>query len=153
MFQRSERRCAPTQARNRRSRRSFCASHDPDPIAGAACHRCHGALAACALFIFARCDSDRDIGLLVVAALAIGFSIFPHPDAPGGEPLDPIRFFAGFANEALIAICALVMASQGLVATGALAPLGHVGFEVAGSLRRSAAWARRDPLALGAPAP
>ena len=64
--------------------------------------------------------------LLVVAILAIGFSIFPHPEAPGGEALDPIRFFSGFGNEALIAICALVMASQGLVSTGALAPLGRV---------------------------
>jgi di/tricarboxylate transporter len=80
-----------------------------------------------ALYLFSRDSIPIETSsLLVVAVLAIGFSIFPHPEAPGGEPLDPIRFFAGFGNEALIAICALVMASQGLVATGALAPLGRV---------------------------
>jgi di/tricarboxylate transporter len=80
-----------------------------------------------ALYLFSRDSIPIETSsLLVVAVLAIGFSIFPHAEAPGGKPLDPIRFFSGFANEALIAICALVMASQGLVATGALAPLGRV---------------------------
>lgn len=80
-----------------------------------------------ALYLFSRDSIPIETSsLLVVAALAIGFSIFPLPETPGGEQLDPIRFFGGFANEALIAICALVMASQGLVATGALAPLGRV---------------------------
>lgn len=80
-----------------------------------------------ALYLFSRDSIPIETSsLLVVAVLAIGFSIFPHPESPGGKPLDPIRFFAGFANEALIAICALVMASQGLVTTGALAPLGRI---------------------------
>ena len=80
-----------------------------------------------ALYLFSRDAIPIETSsLLVVAVLAIGFSIFPHPEAPGGELLDPIQFFAGFANEALIAICALVMASQGLVSTGALAPLGRL---------------------------
>lgn len=80
-----------------------------------------------ALYLFSRDSIPIETSsLLVVAVLAIGFSIFPHPESPGGEALDPIRFFSGFGNEALIAICALVMASQGLVATGALAPLGRV---------------------------
>jgi di/tricarboxylate transporter len=35
-------------------------------------------------------------------------------------------FFSGFGNEALIAICALMMAGAGLVRTGALAPVGRV---------------------------
>lgn len=80
-----------------------------------------------ALYLFSR-DSIaiETSSLLVVAVLAIGFSIFPYPATPGGEALDPIRFFSGFGNEALIAICALVMASQGLVSTGALTPLGRV---------------------------
>lgn len=80
-----------------------------------------------ALYLFSRDSIPIETSsLLVVAVLAIGFSIFPHPESPGGKSLDPIRFFAGFANEALIAICALVMASQGLVTTGALAPLGRI---------------------------
>jgi len=80
-----------------------------------------------ALYLFSRDSIPVETSsLLVVAILAIGFSVFPHPEAAGGEPLDPIRFFSGFGNEALIAICALVMASQGLVATGALVPLGRL---------------------------
>ncbi|HEY5757551.1 MAG TPA: SLC13 family permease, partial [Steroidobacter sp.] len=79
-----------------------------------------------ALYLFSRDSIPIETSsLLVVAALAIGFSLFPYRVPEGGE-LDPIRFFAGFGNEALIAICALVMASQGLVATGALAPIGRV---------------------------
>jgi Na+/H+ antiporter NhaD/arsenite permease-like protein len=78
-----------------------------------------------ALYLFSRDSLPIETSsLLVVAALAIGFSVFPY-QAPDGE-LDPIRFFAGFGNEALIAICALVMASQGLVSTGALAPIGRI---------------------------
>lgn len=78
-----------------------------------------------ALYLFSRDSLPIETSsLLVVAALAIGFSVFPYR-GPDGE-LDPIRFFAGFGNEALIAICALVMASQGLVSTGALAPIGRI---------------------------
>jgi len=78
-----------------------------------------------ALYLFSRDSIPIETSsLLVVAILAIGFSVFPYR-GPDGE-LDPIRFFAGFGNEALIAICALVMASQGLVFTGALAPIGRV---------------------------
>lgn len=92
----------------------------PEPHAIAAM-----ALTAVALYLFSR---DRlpieTSSLVVISLLAILFSIFPYE--PQGEALDPIRFFAGFGNEALVAICALMMASQGLVATGALAPLGRV---------------------------
>jgi di/tricarboxylate transporter len=78
-----------------------------------------------ALYLFSRDSLPIETSsLLVVAVLAIGFSLFPYR-GPDGE-LDPIRFFAGFGNEALIAICALVMASQGLVSTGALAPIGRI---------------------------
>ncbi|GFE81212.1 SLC13 family permease [Steroidobacter agaridevorans] len=79
-----------------------------------------------ALYLFSRDFIPIETSsLLVVAVLAIGFSLFPYRGTDGSE-LDPIRFFAGFGNEALIAICALVMASQGLVSTGALAPIGRV---------------------------
>jgi di/tricarboxylate transporter len=78
-----------------------------------------------ALYLFSRDSLPIETSsLLVVAVLAIGFSLFPYRGRDG--ELDPIRFFAGFGNEALIAICALVMASQGLVSTGALAPIGRI---------------------------
>lgn len=82
-------------------------------------------LTAIALYLFSRERLPIETSsLTIVAVLAIVFTVFPYRGAR--EPLDPIRFFAGFGNEALVAICALVMASQGLVATGALAPLGRV---------------------------
>lgn len=84
-------------------------------------------LTLAALYLFSRDSLPIETSsLLIVAVLAIGFSIFPYPAAAGGEPLDPTLFFAGFGNEALIAICALVLASQGLMSTGALAPVGRV---------------------------
>jgi di/tricarboxylate transporter len=91
----------------------------PDPHAIAVM-----ALTAIALYLFSRERLPIETSsLVVIALLAILFSVFPY----GGEKsLDPIRFFAGFGNEALVAICALMMASQGLVATGALAPLGRL---------------------------
>lgn len=78
-----------------------------------------------ALYLFSRESiAIETSSLLVVALLAIGFSIFPY-ETPQG-PIEPIDFFNGFGNEALITICALMMASQGLVATGALAPVGAI---------------------------
>jgi len=78
-----------------------------------------------ALYLFSRERlAIETSSLLVVAALAIGFTIVPY--GSGEDALDPIEFFAGFSNEALIAICAFMMASQGLVATGALAPIGRI---------------------------
>lgn len=81
-------------------------------------------LTAAALFLFSR---DRipieTSSLAVIATLAILFTVFPYESE---TKLDPVRFFAGFGNEALVAICALMMASQGLVTTGALAPVGQL---------------------------
>lgn len=83
------------------------------------------ALTAFAFFLFARDDLPVETsGLLIVTLLATLFILFPYQTDEG--PLDPASFFLGFGNEALVAICALVMASQGLVRTGALAPLGRV---------------------------
>jgi di/tricarboxylate transporter len=83
------------------------------------------ALTVVALYLFSRESIPIETSsLLIVALLAIGFSVFPY-DADGAV-FEPIRFFSGFGNEALIAICALMMASQGLVATGALTPIGRV---------------------------
>ncbi len=61
--------------------------------------------------------------LFVIAALTIGFELFPyHYD---GRVLHSIELFSGFGHEALIAVCALMIAGQGLVRTGALEPIGR----------------------------
>jgi di/tricarboxylate transporter len=80
-------------------------------------------LTGVALYLFARDTLPIETSsLLIIAILAIGFTVFPYH---GGE-LDPLQFFSGFGNEALVAISALMMASQGLIATGALAPMGRI---------------------------
>jgi di/tricarboxylate transporter len=108
----------------------------PEPHAIAAM-----AMTLFALYLFSRESiAIETSSLLVVALLAIGFSVFPYASSRGGA-LEPIDFFSGFGNEALVTICALMMASQGLVATGALAPLGRV---------ISRIWTASPILALGA---
>ncbi len=83
------------------------------------------ALTAFAFVLFARDDiAIETSSLLIVTLLAAGFILFPYETAKG--LLEPADFFLGFGNEALVAICALVMATQGLVRTGALAPLGRI---------------------------
>lgn len=77
--------------------------------------------------------------VVIIATLAIGFNLFPF-ETPGGS-LKPTDFFLGFGNEALVAICALMMASQGLVRTGALAPFGRAVARL---------WSINRTLALGA---
>ena len=71
------------------------------------------------LYLFTR-DNLRleltSLGLLVL--LTVVFSIFPL------DNLNPLSLFYGFAHEALIAVCALMVLGQGLVRTGALVPLG-----------------------------
>ncbi len=58
--------------------------------------------------------------LSLLVLLVVGFAIFPYED------FDPIDLFFGFANEALIAVCALMVLGQGLVRTGALEPVGRL---------------------------
>jgi di/tricarboxylate transporter len=69
--------------------------------------------------------------------LVAGFQIFPYES--NGEPLGPVQFFAGFGNEALIAICALMMVGKALETTGALQPLATI---------VGRAWSTRPVLAL-----
>ena len=59
--------------------------------------------------------------LLVLIVLSTGFYFFPYET--GGELLGPADFFAGFGNEALIAVCALIIIGKGLETTGALQPV------------------------------
>ena len=75
--------------------------------------------------------------LAVLILLVGGFQIFPYEN--GGVTLGPVDFFAGFGNEALIAICALMMVGKALETTGALQPLAIV---------VGRAWSTRPVLAL-----
>lgn len=61
--------------------------------------------------------------LAVLVLLILGFEFFPY--TAGGEQIHAINFFMGFGHEALIAVCALMVAGQGLVRTGALEPVGR----------------------------
>jgi di/tricarboxylate transporter len=62
--------------------------------------------------------------LFVLCALILGFHVFPYQQSDGS--IFPIKtFFLGFGNEALIAVCALMVAGQALVRTGAMEPIGR----------------------------
>jgi di/tricarboxylate transporter len=95
-------------------------------------------LTVIALFLFTR---DRipleSSSLVILVLLVIGFQVFPY--SRDGEVLSPADFFAGFGNEALVAICALMMVGKALETTGALQPLANV---------VGKAWSTRPVLAL-----
>jgi di/tricarboxylate transporter len=61
--------------------------------------------------------------LLVLIGLAVGFELFPFQT--DGSALHAVDFFHGFGHEALVAVCALMIAGQGIVRTGALEPVGR----------------------------
>ena len=95
-------------------------------------------LTVVALFLFTR---DRiplessSLGILIV--LVAGFQFFPY--VSDGVPVGPAEFFAGFGNEALITICALMIVGKALETTGALQPLATI---------VGRAWSTRPVLAL-----
>jgi len=60
---------------------------------------------------------------LVLIGLAVGFELFPFQ--VDGSALRAVDFFHGFGHEALVAVCALMIAGQGVVRTGALEPVGR----------------------------
>ena len=96
-------------------------------------------LTVVALFLFTR---DRipleSSSLAILILLVAGFALFPYqPD--GITKLGPVHFFAGFGNEALVAICALMMVGKALETTGALQPLANI---------VGRAWSTRPALAL-----
>lgn len=62
--------------------------------------------------------------LMVIVILAISFQVFPYQNS-AGQTLKPVMFFAGFAHEALVAVCGLMVAGYALVRTGALDPIGR----------------------------
>ena len=63
--------------------------------------------------------------LFVLCALILGFEIFPY-QLPDGNYFSTRIFFAGFGNQALIAVSALMVAGQALVRTGAMEPIGRL---------------------------
>ena len=95
-------------------------------------------LTGLALYLFTR---DRfaleTSSLAVLVVLVAAFTLFPFRFE--GAALQPGFFFAGFGNEALVAVCALMVVGKGMETTGALQPL-------AGVIAR--AWTVRPVLAL-----
>jgi len=95
-------------------------------------------LTAVALVLFTRDKipiETSSLGILTV--LVLGFHLFPYSNA--SVSLGPADFFAGFGNEALITICALLMVGKALETTGALQPLAII---------VGRAWSTRPVLAL-----
>jgi len=83
-------------------------------------------LTGIALYLFRREDIQLEsscLGVLII--LAVGFELVPFTDN-NGKHIEAIDFFYGFGHEALIAVCALMIAGQGLVRTGALEPVGRM---------------------------
>ncbi len=82
-------------------------------------------LTVLALFLFSRERIPLATScLLILVVLSVGFGLFPYVGAKG--IVEPMGFFYGFGHEALIAVCALMVAGQGLVRTGALEPVGYM---------------------------
>ncbi|MCF6287791.1 MAG: SLC13 family permease [Proteobacteria bacterium] len=63
--------------------------------------------------------------LFVLCALILGFELFPY-QLPDGSTFSTKHFFVGFGNQALITVCALMIAGQALVRTGAMEPIGRL---------------------------
>ncbi len=81
-------------------------------------------LAVVALVLFTREKIPLESSsFLVLIGLAVGFELFPFK--VDGNVLHAVDFFKGFGHEALVAVCALMIAGQGIVRTGALEPVGR----------------------------
>ncbi len=95
-------------------------------------------LTAAALFLFTRDRIPLEASAFgIFVTLLVVFQLFPY-DTPDGR-LHPTRFIAGFGNEALVTIAALMILAKGLEATGALQPL---------ALSLAKSWTRRPTAAL-----
>jgi di/tricarboxylate transporter len=96
-------------------------------------------LTVAALYLFTRDNIPLESSsLTILILLTAGFQLFPYT-RDGEVVLDAGDFFAGFGNEALVAICALMMVGKALETTGALQPLANV---------VGRAWSSRPVLAL-----
>ncbi|MDY0212488.1 MAG: SLC13 family permease [Desulfuromonadaceae bacterium] len=81
-------------------------------------------LALLALLLFTREKLPLETSsLFILVALSVGFELFPFQ--VDGKVLHAVDFFQGFGHEALVAVCALMVASQGIVRTGGLEPIGR----------------------------
>jgi len=95
-------------------------------------------LTVVALFLFTRDNIPLESSSLTIFVILVaGFALFPY--SKDGVVVGPMDFFAGFGNEALVAICALMMVGKALETTGALQPLANVVGQ---------AWSSRPVLAL-----
>lgn len=80
------------------------------------------ALTVVAFILFTRPNLALETSSLVVLiALTLVFQLFPYEHH--GATLRPVELYAGFGNEALVTICALMIVGRGLETTGALEPL------------------------------
>jgi di/tricarboxylate transporter len=103
-------------------------------------------LTGLALYLFTREKIPLESSsLFVLVTLVIGFELFPL--RAGTETLDPVEFFHGFGHEALVAVCALMIAGHALVRTGALEPVAR---RLARFWKRSPRFALLATLVLGA---
>jgi di/tricarboxylate transporter len=82
-------------------------------------------LTALALFLFTRERMPLETSSLsVLVILTVGFELFPYHGLEGR--LHALDFFSGFGHEALVAVCALMIAGYGMARTGALEPIGRM---------------------------
>jgi di/tricarboxylate transporter len=83
------------------------------------------ALVVLALILFSREKiAIETSSLFILVLLTSSFVAFPYVTSQG-EHIEAVDFFSGFGHEALVAVCALMIAGSGLVSTGALEPLGR----------------------------
>ena len=77
-----------------------------------------------ALFLFSREKIHLESSsLAILVMVVVGFQLFPFEGVRG--TVEPMTFFYGFGHEALIAVCALMIAGEALVRTGALEPVAR----------------------------
>jgi len=82
------------------------------------------ALAVFALVLFTRKNLPLETSsFFILISLAVGFELYPYRF--DGKILHAVDFFQGFGHEALVAVCALMIAGQGIVRTGGLEPVGR----------------------------
>ncbi len=103
-------------------------------------------LTGLALFLFTREKIPLESSsLFVLVSLVIGFQVYPYHTE--SSTVDPIEFFHGFGHEALVAVCALMIAGHALVRTGALEPVAR---RLARFWKKSPSFALLATLVLGA---
>jgi Na+/H+ antiporter NhaD/arsenite permease-like protein len=82
------------------------------------------AITVLALVLFTRDKIPLESSsFLILIILTVFFQVFPF--AKGGQVFQAVDFFHGFGHEALVAVCALMIAGHGIVRTGAFEPVGR----------------------------